>query len=91
MVISALQDTRTDILRCGETLSAVLLDAAAAGLSSCTLSHLTEVPASLDIVSALVNRTSPQMVVRLGVAPEMEQVPPPTPRRPLSDVMSAQL
>ncbi|MGW0161362.1 Acg family FMN-binding oxidoreductase [Mycobacterium sp. NPDC003323] len=87
VVISAPADTRLDILRCGETLSALLLEATMAGLSSCTLSHLTEVPASRDIVGALVNRTHPQVVVRVGIASELDEVPPPTPRRPLSDVL----
>jgi len=45
VVISALGDTREDILACGETLSAVLLEATVAGLASCTLTHLTEHPA----------------------------------------------
>lgn len=87
VVISAPADTRLDMLRCGETLSALLLDATMAGLGTCTLSHLTEVPASRDIVAALVNRAHPQVVVRVGLASELDEVPPPTPRRPLSDVL----
>lgn len=91
VVISALDDTRAGVLRCGEALSALLLDATVAGFASCTLSHLTEVPASRDIVSALVDRPFPQVVVRLGVIPELDEVPPPTPRRPLSDVLRAKV
>lgn len=87
VVISAPADTRLDILRCGEALSALLLDATMAGLASCTLSHLTEVPASRGVVGALVNREHPQVVVRVGVAPELDEIAPPTPRRPLSDVL----
>jgi len=87
VVISALGDTRGDLLRCGEALSALLLDATMAGYASCTLSHLTEVPVSRDIVSALVGRSFPQVVVRLGRIPELDEVPPPTPRRPLQDVL----
>lgn len=87
VVISALDDTRGDLLRCGEALSALLLDATMAGYASCTLSHLTEVPVSRDIVSALVGRPFPQVVVRLGRIPELDEVPPPTPRRPLQDVL----
>ena len=91
VVISATDDTRAGILRCGEALSALLLDATVAGLASCTLSHLTEVPVSRDIVGALVNRPFPQVVVRLGRVPELDDVPPPTPRRPLSEVLALKL
>ncbi len=87
VVISAPEDTRTDLLRCGEALSALLLDATMAGYASCTLSHLTELEVSRDIVGTLVDRPYPQVVVRIGVVPELDQVPPPTPRRPLSDVL----
>ncbi len=91
LVISAAEDTREGILAAGEALSSVLLDATVAGMSSCTLSHLTEVPASRDIVGALVHRTSPQVVVRIGIAPALEEVPPPTPRRPLHDVLRVEI
>lgn len=87
VVISALDDTRADLLRCGEALSALLLDATMTGFASCTLSHLTEVPVSRDILSALVGRPYPQVVVRIGRIPELDEVPPPTPRRPLQDVL----
>ncbi|MDR3660207.1 MAG: NAD(P)H nitroreductase [Mycobacterium sp.] len=86
VVISALGDTRQDILACGETLSAVLLEATIAGLSSCTLTHLTEHPATRDIISTLTGHQLPQVLVRIGVAPTLDEVPPPTPRRALSDV-----
>lgn len=86
VVISALGDTREDILACGETLSAVLLEATAAGLASCTLTHLTEHPVTRDIVSTLTGHPLPQVLVRIGTAPALEQVPPPTPRRQLTDV-----
>ena len=90
-VISALEDTRDDLLRCGEALSALLLDATMAGYASCTLSHLTEVPVSRDIVGALVSRPFPQVVVRLGRIPELDETAPPTPRRPLQDVLRVKL
>lgn len=88
VVISTPGGTRADMLRSGETLSTLLLDATLAGLSTCTLSHITEVPASRDIIGALVKRPHPQVVVRIGMAPESDEVAPPTPRRPLSDVLS---
>lgn len=86
VVISALGDTREDILGCGETLSAVLLEATVAGLASCTLTHLTEHSATRDIISTLTGHPLPQVLVRIGIAPALDEVPPPTPRRQLSEV-----
>ncbi|KAB7756365.1 Acg family FMN-binding oxidoreductase [Mycolicibacterium mucogenicum] len=86
VVISALGDTREDVLTCGETLSAVLLEATVAGLASCTLTHLTEHPATCDIISTLTGHPLPQVLVRIGSAPALDDVPPPTPRRQLADV-----
>jgi hypothetical protein len=87
LVISALDDVRRDVLGCGETLSAVLLEATMAGLATCTLTHMTEVAATRDIVAAITGRPLPQVLVRVGTAPVLEDVPPPTPRRPVSDVL----
>lgn len=86
VVVSALGDTREDVLACGETLSTVLLEATVAGLASCTLTHLTEHPATRDIISTLTGHPLPQVLVRIGTAPALEDVPPPTPRRHLTDV-----
>jgi hypothetical protein len=86
-VLSVLDDTRRDILTCGEALSATLLEATMAGLATCPLTHLTEVGASRAIVSALTGRALPQVLIRVGLAPALEDVPPPTPRRRLSDVL----
>jgi hypothetical protein len=91
LVISALADTRRDILGCGETLSAVLLDATVAGLATCTVSHLTEVEAARDIVAGITGRSLPQVMVRVGRAPVLEETPAPTPRRPLSEVLHVRL
>lgn len=87
VVLSTPDDTRLDILRCGEALSAVLLDATMAGLESCTLTNLTELPASRAVVSALAGRALPQVLIRIGVAPAGEDSPPPTPRRPLRETL----
>ena len=42
LVLSTDEDTRDDALRCGEALSAVLLECTLAGMATCTLTHLTE-------------------------------------------------
>lgn len=91
VALSSPSDTREDILRCGENLSAVLLECTLAGMATCTLTHLTEVGASRDIVRALIGRSFPQVLVRVGLTPAMDAVPPPTPRRPLSDVLRIHL
>jgi hypothetical protein len=88
VVLSTTGDTRQDALGAGEMLSRILLECAAAGMASCTVTHLTELAASRHIVATLIEGTAwPQVLIRIGVAPSMECVPPPTPRRPLSDVL----
>jgi hypothetical protein len=87
LVLSTYDDSHYSVLRCGEALSAALLDATMAGLATCTLSHITELPASRTVVSELIGqRTIPQALIRVGLAPAMEDIPPPTPRRPIDDV-----
>ncbi len=88
VVMSTYDDTRLDVLRCGETLSAVLLAATMADLASCTLTHLTEVPAGRDIVRELTGRELPQVLIRMGCTPADEEIPPLTPRLPLADVVT---
>ena len=90
LVLSTYDDTRDSVLRCGELLSAVLLDATMVGLATCTLTHITEVPASREIVAGLIDqsnhRITPQVLIRVGLTPSIEDVPPPTPRRPIGEV-----
>jgi hypothetical protein len=88
LVLSTEGDTREDALRSGEMLSRLLLECTLAGLATCVVTHVTEVAASRHIVGTLIERTAwPQVLIRVGVAPSLEQVPPPTPRRPLDDVL----
>jgi hypothetical protein len=59
-----------------------------AGLATCTLSHITEFAESRDVVSALIGQTTtPQVLIRVGVAPSLDDPPPATPRRPIDDVL----
>lgn len=88
LVISARDQTAANILRSGEALSKVLLEATMTGLATCTLTHLTEHQATSNIVSVLTGRPLPQVLIRVGVAPTLEDPPPPTPRRPLADVLT---
>jgi hypothetical protein len=60
-------DTRLDVLRCGEALSAVLLECAMAGMATCTLSHMTEMAQSRNIIAQLTGTTGqPQLLIRVG-------------------------
>jgi hypothetical protein len=60
------------------------------GLATCTLTHITEIPASRATVAELIGQSihdiTPQVLIRIGLAPSIEDVPPPTPRRPINEV-----
>ena len=86
--ISAHDDTRRDIMGCGQMLSTVLLEATVVGLATCTLTHLTEMSAGRHILSQITGRAYPQLLVRVGQAPATEAPPPPTPRRPVTEVLT---
>ncbi|MCV7413059.1 NAD(P)H nitroreductase [Mycobacterium florentinum] len=88
LLLSTPEDTRSDALRCGEALSSVLLECTMAGLATCPLTHLIELDECRDIVRGLIDGSDqPQVLVRVGVTPAMEVLPPPTPRRPLDEVL----
>ena len=88
-VLSTDGDGRREALGCGEALSAVLLEATMAGLATCTLTHMTELEASRSIIRSLTGSPEdPQLLIRIGQVPALEDPPPPTPRRPLADVLT---
>ena len=89
LVLSTLRDTRADALSCGEALSAILLECTMAGLSTCPVTHITELAASREIIRDLTTGLAgvPQVLIRVGIEPEGELAPEPTPRRPLSEVL----
>ena len=88
LVLSTPEDTKTDALNCGEALSTVLLECTMAGLATCTLTHITELAESRAVIQNLLGTTAfPQLLIRVGRAPALEETPAPTPRRPLSEVM----
>lgn len=88
LVLSTPGDTRMDAFNCGQVLSAVLLECTMAGLATCSVTHIMEIQASRDIIRNLTTGTEavPQILIRVGIEPAGE-VPAPTPRRPLSDVL----
>ena len=64
---------RASVLQCGEMLSAVLLEATMAGLATCTLTHITELWPGRNVVASLIGQTTtPQLLIRVGSAPEIE-------------------
>lgn len=78
-------DDQVDWVRAGMALERVLLTAASRGLSVGILSHVTE---AVDLRQIVRDPTTgwrhPQIVLRFGYGEEM----PPTPRRPLSEVLT---
>lgn len=93
VLLSTAGDEPEDALACGEALSQVLLEATMAGLATCPVTHVTEVPAARTMLAGVVGAEDdlPQVLVRIGAAPALETPPAPTPRRPLGDVLERKL
>jgi hypothetical protein len=88
LVLSTPEDTHADAFHAGQALSKVLLECTIAGLATCPLTHITELKVSRDIIRDLmVTKAMPQVLIRVGTAPDAEDVPPPTPRRSLAEVL----
>ncbi len=82
------EDARLDVLRCGEALSAVLLECTVAGLATCTLTHMTELAPSREIVRGLTGqRGMPQLLIRIGQPSFDDAERRTTPRKALTDVL----
>jgi hypothetical protein len=89
LALTTAADSREDAVRCGEALSTVLLECTLAGMATCTLSHITESSAGRGVVGALIGTSAfPQLLIRIGEAPAIEQTPPATGRRPMKDVLT---
>ena len=87
LALSTYGDSRKDALICGEVLSAVLLECTMAGLGTCTVTHITELRTTRDLVAAVLGQDAvPQVLIRVGIAPTTNDAPA-TPRRPLDDVL----
>ncbi|WP_343577325.1 NAD(P)H nitroreductase [Mycobacterium sp.] len=88
LVLSTTDDSRSSVLGSGEVLSRLLLECTMAGMATCTLTHLIELDESRDIVRCLISqRGEPQALIRVGIAPPMEQLPAATPRLPMDEVL----
>jgi hypothetical protein len=81
-------DARLDVLRCGEALSAVLLECTMAGMATCTLTHMTEMAMSRHIIAQITGTDGqPQLLIRVGKSPLNAQRVESTPRRPVNEVL----
>ena len=87
LALSTYGDYRKDALISGEVLSAILLECTIAGLGSCTVTHITELRTTRELVAAVIGQdTVSQVLLRVGIAPTTDNAPA-TPRRPLDDVL----
>ena len=65
----------------------MLLECTVARLATCTLTHMTEVGPSRDIIRQITGRDGlPQLLIRVGRTPAVEQQVP-APRRPVNEVL----
>jgi nitroreductase len=90
LVLSTYDDSPGNMLRCGEVLSALLLECTVLGLATCTLSHMIEVHSSREAVRRLTGHVAePQLLIRVGRALPGRHDPAPeaTPRRALTEVL----
>ena len=88
-VLSTEGDDRSHWLRCGEALSAVLLEATAAGLATCTLSQVTESRVVSEAVrtGVLSDTGHPQIILRIGWPITTRFPAALTHRRPVHDIV----
>jgi len=89
LILSTASDDTLSWLRVGEALEAIWLACTVAGLSVVPYSEPIEVESTRAIVQHdMLNGSScPQLLVRIGWPPILNTAVPPTPRRPLDDVL----
>ncbi len=81
-------DARPDVLRCGEALSAVLLECTVAGMATCTLTHMTEMALSRETITQLTGTAgTPQLLIRVGASTLDGRRVEPTARRLVTEVL----
>ncbi|WP_431965821.1 Acg family FMN-binding oxidoreductase [Nocardia sp. bgisy134] len=89
LVLSSPGHTVSDWLHVGEALSAVLLECTSMGLATCALTHITELPAARESIHGVLTGAGiPQVVLRVGAASVDTTAPSPTPRRPVSEILT---
>ena len=90
LVVCTSSDDTMSRLRAGEALSAVLLKGAADGLVTVPLSQAVEVDTTRRLLrdELLDNAACPQVLVSVGRPAATTLAVPPTPRRPVGEVLS---
>lgn len=88
LALTTVGDDDAARLAAGEATGVVLLAATRAGLATCPLSRMLEVPSTRRALASRVLRTSehPQLLIRIGRAPDGRELPA-TRRRRLADVL----
>lgn len=85
-VLCTLDDRRADWLRAGQALHRMLLSASAVGVVASFVNQPLEIPElRAQVRDELEPDGYPQVILRLGRP--AEPLPPPTPRRPVRDVL----
>lgn len=88
VVSTRYDDTALDVLRCGEAMSAVLLECTVAGMATCTLTHMTEIPVSRDVIAEVVGTVGrPQLLIRVGCSLRNDHHVQRTSRRPAAEIL----
>ena len=89
LVICTSSDDTASRLRAGEALGAVLVHATAGGLLTVPLSQAVEVDRTRHLLQdeLLDDAACPQVLVRVGWPPRSGDPVPPTPRRPVGEVL----
>ncbi|MET9289270.1 hypothetical protein [Nocardia beijingensis] len=88
-MLSSTGNTVADWLHTGEAVSALLLKCTTEGLATCALTHITELPTTREAIDSVLTRdVVPQVIIRVGVAPAEPEPSPPTPRRPVGEILT---
>ncbi|WP_431955798.1 Acg family FMN-binding oxidoreductase [Nocardia lijiangensis] len=89
LLLATPNDDRLAHLRAGEAMSAVLLTATNIGLATCPLSApLDNADRRLRLRRDILDDTAhPQVILRVGQAPDTPDLPPRTPRRILAEML----
>lgn len=89
LVLSTCNDDPWNVLRCGEALSAVLLECTMAGMATCTLTHMTEIAQSRNAIAQIAGVIGqPQLLIRVGKSPASDHHVEPTARRLVYEVLN---
>lgn len=90
LVLGTREDDDAMRLRAGEALSHLALTATAMGLASCPLTEpLNDMLTRLELACEVFDgQAHPQTLIRLGLPPADDVIPPSTERRPVSETTS---